>query len=132
MSPRAHEPEIPIEYSTNLNLIFRGYITGNLFNHCSQASHTSHIFTIIVCILGLALNLFIMGTAIKCLRLDANRPGFASIANLAAVDILASLWFLLAIILPDSAGWTDQTLFFEALSMAEDRGFSEVYIKSQG
>jgi hypothetical protein len=103
-----------------------------LHSKLQEASHTSHIFTIIVCILGLALNLFIMGTAIKCLRLDANRPGFASIANLAAVDILASLWFLLAIILPDSAGWTDQTLFFEALSMAEDRGFSEVYIKSQG
>ena len=53
---------------------------------------------------------------------DSENPGIASIANLALVDVLSALWFFLAIVLPDSAAWTDQTLYFQTLQQAKTRG----------
>ena len=58
-------------------------------------SRIVHIFAGIFCILGLSLNLFVIWSALRCLKKDTNKPGFATIANLAAVDAFAALWFLL-------------------------------------
>jgi len=90
------------------------------------------IFVGLVCSFAIVSNVTVIWLAIRCLKIDSLRPGIATIANLAAVDVLASFWFLLAVILPNSAGWTDLTVYFEALALARQRNFSETYIRSQG
>ena len=90
------------------------------------------IFVSLICSLALVSNLTVIWLSLRCLKIDTLGPGIATIANLAAVDVLASFWFLLAVSLPDSAGWTDLTVYFEALATARQRNFSESYIKEQG